>query len=106
MPITDDPSPLDSLQEFSTHGKLLEQAPRRSRLGRWLGATVPKRWFVHFYLLGLVTSLLILLDMSILGGDLLIEPLQVCRAYSMSAANLQDLAALEYQESHPCSWSV
>lgn len=69
----------DRLDVLSRHGKVLDLTRRSVGPSGWFEMTVPKRWFSHFYLLGLVSASMILADMFSFGGTLIIEELQVRR---------------------------
>lgn len=65
------------MRPIAAHGKLMGQVGNDGSLKGWLQAGTPKRWFVHFYLAGLVSCVVALVDILLFGGSLITRQLQV-----------------------------
>lgn len=65
------------MKPIAAHGKLMGQVGREGGLKGWLKAGTPKRWFAHFYLAGLVSCIVALVDILFFEGSLVTAQLQV-----------------------------
>lgn len=75
---SDDPLPaIVRMKPIAAHGKLMGQVGKDGSLKSWLQAGTPKRWFAHFYLAGLVSCVVALVDILLFGGSLITTQLQV-----------------------------